>query len=140
MAMAPAQKDENVVDAEFQEVDDDEKKGAASVSRSNAFFASGFGRSSSAGQSSKRDYYEVLGSRAVAGRTRSKPPIASSRRNSIPTAIPATTAAEHKFKEVNEAYDVLKDDQKRAAYDRFGHAAFEGAGRAGRRAGFDFAS
>ena len=64
----------------------------------------------------------------------SRPPIASWRRNSIPTAIRATTTANIKFKEINEAYDVLKDDQKRAAYDRFGHAAFEnGGGRSRKR-------
>src|ERR1700742_1021051 len=51
-----------------------------------------------------------------------------------PDKNPDDHTAEIKFKEINEAYDVLKDDQKRAAYDRFGHAAFEG-GRGGAGAG-----
>lgn len=45
-----------------------------------------------------------------------------------PDRNPGDKAAEAKFKEISEAYDVLKDDQKRAAYDRFGHAAFENGG------------
>ncbi len=56
-----------------------------------------------------------------------------------PDRNPGDATAEVKFKEISEAYDVLKDDQKRAAYDRFGHAAFEsGMGRAGANP-FDFA-
>src|SRR6187551_1871608 len=57
-----------------------------------------------------------------------------------PDKNPGDQTCELKFKEINEAYDVLKDPDKRAAYDRFGHAAFEhgGPGQAG--LGADFAS
>ena len=56
-----------------------------------------------------------------------------------PDRNPGDAVAEQKFKDLSHAYDILKDDQKRAAYDRFGHAAFEG-GMGGRGpAGFDFA-
>src|SRR5205085_173022 len=56
-----------------------------------------------------------------------------------PDKNPGDHTAEVKFKEINEAYDVLKDEQKRAAYDRFGHAAFEGGmGAASARGGSPF--
>src|SRR4029078_9259364 len=46
-----------------------------------------------------------------------------------PDRNPSDKSAEQKFKDINEAYDILKDDQKRAAYDRYGHASFEKGSR-----------
>jgi len=87
---------------------------------------------------SKRDYYEVLGLDKGAGVDDIKKAYRRLAMQWHPDRNPDNPAAEEKFREVNEAYDVLKDEQKRAAYDRFGHAAFEqGAGGFG-QAGGDF--
>ncbi len=90
---------------------------------------------------SKRCYYETLGCPKEATVEAIKSSYRKLAMKFHPDKNPGNADAEHHFKEINEAYDVLKDDQKRAAYDRFGHAAFEaGMGRAGAgAAGFDFA-
>ncbi len=89
----------------------------------------------------KRDYYEILGVDRNAGADELKRAYRRLAKQYHPDRNPGDETAEHKFKEINEAYDVLKDDEKRAAYDRFGHAAFEnGGGPDPRAAGFDFAS
>jgi molecular chaperone DnaJ len=89
----------------------------------------------------KRDYYEVLGVARTAKDTEIKAAFRKLAMQHHPDRNPGDKDCEHRFKELNEAYDVLKDGDKRAAYDRFGHAAFEqgmGAGAAG--FGADFAS
>src|ERR1700753_1723599 len=82
---------------------------------------------------SKRCYYETLGVQKGAAVTKLKASYRKLAMQFHPDKNPGDHTAEIKFKEISEAYDVLKDDQKRAAYDRFGHAAFEnGTGAPGR--------
>src|SRR6202789_1632920 len=93
------------------------------------------------GAMNKRCYYETLECQKGATVETLKASYRKLAMRFHPDPNPGDHTAEVKFKEINEAYDVLKDDQKRAAYDRFGHAAFEG-GMGGARAGgspFDFA-
>jgi molecular chaperone DnaJ len=79
----------------------------------------------------KRDYYEVLGVARDAGEDDLKKAYRKLAMQWHPDRNQGNTEAEAKFKELNEAYDVLKDAEKRAAYDRFGHAAFEQGGPGG---------
>ena len=79
----------------------------------------------------KEDYYSVLGVKRDAGADEMKKSFRKKAMKYHPDRNPDDKKAEKKFKELNEAYEVLKDDQKRAAYDRFGHEAFEQAGAGG---------
>src|SRR5271156_3836835 len=72
----------------------------------------------------KRCYYEGLGVERVATDTDLKSAYRKLAMKLHPDKNPGDTDCEHRFKELNEAYEVLKDGDKRAAYDRFGHAAF----------------
>lgn len=75
---------------------------------------------------SKRDYYEVLGVPKSATQDEMKKAYRKLAVQFHPDKNPGDHTAEEKFKELGEAYDVLSDEQKRAAYDRYGHAAFQG--------------
>jgi molecular chaperone DnaJ len=87
----------------------------------------------------KRDYYEILGLSRGASEQDVKAAFRRLAKDCHPDRNNGDKVAETKFKELNEAYEVLKDPQKRAAYDQFGHAAFDGHGR-GHGFGPDFAS
>ena len=91
----------------------------------------------------KADYYESLGVEREANADDLKKAYRKAAMKYHPDRNPGDAEAETKFKEVNEAYEILKDDQKRAAYDRYGHAAFENGGAGGPGGGptgFDFAA
>jgi len=79
----------------------------------------------------KRDYYDVLGVDRDAGDKDLKSAYRKLAMKFHPDRNPGDAEAEKSFKEANEAYEALKDPQKRAAYDQFGHAAFEGGGGPG---------
>ena len=93
---------------------------------------------------SKRDYYEVLGVSSSASEAELKKAYRSKAKELHPDRNSDNPNSESQFKEVNEAYDVLKDQNKKAAYDRYGHAAFEGGsagpGAGGFHGGGDFSS
>src|SRR5260370_13989629 len=77
----------------------------------------------------KQDFYDLLGVAKSADAEELKRAYRKLAMQCHPDRNAGDKTAEQKFKELSEAYDVLKDDQKRAAYDRFGHAAFENGSR-----------
>ncbi len=90
----------------------------------------------------KRCYYESLAVERTASESEIKAAFRKQAMACHPDRNPGDKEAERRFKEINEAYEVLKDPDKRAAYDRFGHAAFEHGMGGGAAAGFgaDFAT
>ena len=79
----------------------------------------------------KRDYYEVLGIKKGASEDEIKKAYRKKARECHPDLHPDDPSFVEKFQEVNEANEVLSDPQKRARYDQFGHAAFEGGAGGG---------
>jgi molecular chaperone DnaJ len=84
----------------------------------------------------KRDYYEVLGVDRNASDEEIKKAYRKLALKFHPDKNPGDKSAEENFKEIGEAYEALSDPQKRAAYDQYGHAAFDPRARAGRGSGF----
>ena len=88
----------------------------------------------------KRDYYEVLGVNKTSKKDEIKKAYRKLSLKYHPDKNKGDKISEEKFKEASEAYHVLSDDKRKANYDQFGHAAFQGAGGQGGFGNFDFSS
>jgi molecular chaperone DnaJ len=84
-----------------------------------------------------KDYYKTLGVDRSADAASIKSSYRRLAKELHPDRNPGDDKAEQSFKEINQAYDILKDEQKRAAYDRYGHEAFENGGGSSAGGGFD---
>ena len=83
-----------------------------------------------------KDYYDILGVNSKASADEIKKAYRKLAMKFHPDQNKDNPEAEEKFKEINEAYDILKDNQKRAAFDRYGSSAFDGTAGAGGPGGF----
>ena len=116
---------DNVVDADFEDVKEDKEKAPKIIIRRRPV--------------AKRDYYDVLGITKSASKDEIKKAYRKLALKYHPDKTKGDKTSEEKFKEASEAYHILSDEKRKANYDQFGHAAFEGSGGQG-FGGFDFNS